>query len=307
MKHLDAVSAFIELARPWQYVKNGFILLPLVFGYKLTDATAVIHSIWGFLSFSLTASAIYALNDILDVDEDRKHPTKKYRPIPDGRIKKTDAIVFLSFLLALSLSISFIALKGAFLVVLIAYIILNVIYSNFAKHIAIIDIVMIGFFFVLRIIAGSIVSGVLISRWIILMTFLLSLFLAFTKRRDDLLIAQEGKQFRKSLDGYSLEFVSAGTIVMAAVVIVSYILYTVSPGVITVHGDKGLFYTCFWVIIGILRYMQTTFVNGKSGSPTKVFLHDFFLQGIVTCWLIHCFIILYVLETGMVVRNSVFN
>jgi hypothetical protein len=139
-----------------------------------------------------------------------------------------------------------------------------------------------------------VVIGILPTHWLVLMTFLLALFISLAKRRDDLLLARSGNSGRKSLDGYNLEFVSGAMMIMAAVTIVSYILYTVSPDVIQKHGSTHLYLTSFWVIIGLLRYMQITFVREASGAPTQVLLKDPFLHVVLVLWLISFVIFIYV-------------
>ena len=183
-------------------------------------------------------------------------------------------------------------LPGTFLFIIGGYVILNLAYSGFLKHIAIIDVVCIAIGFVLRIRAGGVAGDVAISPWIMIMTFLLAMFLALAKRRDDLLL-DDGPGVRKSLDGYNMEFVSSGMIVMASVIIVSYILYAVSPEVIEKHGTANLYLTAFWVIVGLLRYMQITFVKNQSGSPTLILLKDYLLQATVLLWLVSIYLLIY--------------
>ena len=182
----------------------------------------------------------------------------------------------------------------AYLGILGIYIFLNTFYSLKLKHFAVIDVTTVAIGFVLRVFAGGFAIGILPSHWLVLMTFLLALFMSLAKRRDDLLLARCGNPHRKSLDGYNLEFVSGAMMVMAAVTIVSYILYTVSPDVIQKHGTANLYLSTFWVIIGLLRYMQVTFVREKSGSPTQVLLRDRFLQLVIFLWLLTFLGLIYV-------------
>jgi 4-hydroxybenzoate polyprenyltransferase len=181
----------------------------------------------------------------------------------------------------------------AFLLIISIYLLINIAYSFFLKHIAIIDIVCIAAGFVLRIFAGGVSANIDNSHWIVIMTFLLAIFLALAKRRDDILLAANGNDTRKNIKGYNLEFVSSGMMVMASVIIVSYILYTVSPEVTAKHGTNQLYLTSFWVIIGILRYMQITLVEERSGSPTMLLLKDIFLQTVVILWILNSYIIIY--------------
>lgn len=288
------VLDYIKLARPHQYIKNGFIFLPLLFGYQLTNISAITNVCLTFISFCLAASAQYVLNDIRDIEEDKNHPTKLKRPIASGRIKYTEAYLFLVVLSVTSLLIGIFLLNWQYVLTLVAYFLLNTSYSYYLKHIAIVDIVCVALSYVIRVFAGAVVITIFPSHWIILMTFLLALFIVLAKRRDDLLLAQCFKNTRKCIEHYNFEFVSGAMMVMASVTIVSYILYTVSPEVIAKHGTDQLYITTFWVIIGFLRYMQLTFVQEKSGSPTQVVLKDIFLQAVVTLWLLTFLVILYV-------------
>jgi decaprenyl-phosphate phosphoribosyltransferase len=291
------LSEYIKLARPNHYVKNGFVWIPLFFGHKLNDFQAVFNTFWAFFAFCLTASVVYVLNDLLDVQEDRLHPVKKLRPIASGAITAKEAILFLLTLFVLAISVSFIFLPQNLLFILTAYLFLNLAYSVSLKHMAVIDVVCISTGFVLRVFAGGIAAGVQVSHWLVLMVFLLAIFLALAKRRDDLILNSQGhNNIRRSLHNYNLEFVSHSMVAMISITIVSYILYTVSPEVVEKHGTNNLYLTTFWVVIGFLRYMQITFVHQKSGSPTIILLKDVFMQVIIVLWLITYYLLLYVLH-----------
>jgi 4-hydroxybenzoate polyprenyltransferase len=292
---MNKLRACTQLARPHQYLKNGFIWLPLFFGHKLHDFQAVLDVFGAFLAFCFAASSVYILNDLKDIEEDRQHPVKKLRPLACGALEKSEAVLFLVFLFFLSVLISVLFLPQSYLFLLGIYLLLNLTYSWGLKHLAIIDVTCIATGFVLRIFAGGLTAQVWPSHWLILMTFLLALFLALSKRRDDLILAAQGHNYRRSLDGYNLEFVSLSMVLMASVIIVSYILYTVSPEVVTKHKTNYLYLTTFWVIIGLLRYMQITFVEQRSGSPTLVLLKDIFLQTVLLLWIGSFYFILYVL------------
>lgn len=294
-KAIHKLKAYVLFARPHHYVKNGFIFLPLFFGHKLYDPQALLPTLFAFIAFCLGASSIYVLNDIHDIEADRQHPMKKYRPLAAGTLSKSEAIHFFFVLLGLSLFISVISLKPLFLLALGAYLLLNVVYTFELKRVAIIDVSCIGVGFVLRVFAGGLAADVWPTHWLILMTFLLALFVALAKRRDDLVLAAGGNKVRRCLDNYSLEFVSLSMVLMAAVILVSYILYTVSPEVISKHKTTSLYLTTFWVILGVLRYMQITFIGGRSGSPTVVLFKDRFLRIVIMSWLLHFFIIFYLL------------
>lgn len=177
-------------------------------------------------------------------------------------------------------------LSASFAIILAIYIIMNIAYTFALKHISILDISIIAIGFVLRIYAGAVLIGNTPSMWIVLVTFVLALFLALAKRRDDCLLALDGKKTRKNIDGYNLEMVDAAMTLMAGVTVVAYIMYTVSPEVIERLGTHNLYITALFVIIGILRYIQLTFVEQNSGNPTKLVLKDRFLKITIMAWLI---------------------
>jgi 4-hydroxybenzoate polyprenyltransferase len=293
---MQKVKAYLQIARPHQYLKNVFVFAPLFFGYKQHDLQAMFQTFYTFFAFCLVSSSIYVLNDLADETEDRHHPVKKFRPLARGALNRSEALVFFILLLSLTTLFSAILLSNKILIIIGAYFLINVVYSYFLKHLPIIDVVCVAVGFVLRIFAGGIAADVPVSHWLVLMTFLLALFIALAKRRDDLQVATNQPNVRRSKAGYNLEFISTSMVVMASVIIVSYILYTVSPEIITKHGTNQLYLTSFWVIVGILRYMQITFVEERSGDPTRVFLKDYYLQVVVILWVLSFYLLLYLLK-----------
>ena len=292
-KWINRIRAAVKIARPHQYLKNGFIWLPIFFGYGIGNIDAVIHTIYAFLGFCCAASFVYIINDLKDVESDRLHPMKRFRPLAANDLSRAEAIfISILFLVALSV-ISYFLLPRQFGWIVGGYIVLNLLYSAFLKQVAVIDVICISLGFVLRIFAGGTAAYIENSPWIIIMTFLIALFLALAKRRDDLLLSDEGNQMRKSLDGYNREFVSSAMVVMASVIIVSYLLYTLSPEVIQKHGSRNFYLSAFWVIAGLLRYMQITFVEERSGSPTVVLIQDLFLKVVVLLWLVSVYVLIY--------------
>jgi len=281
-----SINDYIKLLRPHQLVKNLFVFLPLFFGGKLGDTSALGMAFLAFVFFSLSGMGVYVFNDLRDADDDRKHPVKRNRPIAAGRISGVQASLLMALCIGLGLG-GAACMPGWRLAALLAgYLTLNVFYTLKLKHIAVLDVTCIAVGFVMRVYAGAIAGGVQPSHWIVLMTFLLALFLGLAKRRDDLLLlATSGNRARKSLDGYNLEMVSAAMVMMAAVTIVSYIMYTVSPDVVVYHRSRELYLTTIWVVLGILRYMQVAYVQERSGSPTMVLLKDGFLIATILAWL----------------------
>ncbi|MGE4170295.1 MAG: decaprenyl-phosphate phosphoribosyltransferase [Candidatus Margulisiibacteriota bacterium] len=281
-----------RLLRVKHYIKNLFVFLPLFFGAQFAHGGLVIRAAVVFVAFCLMASAAYILNDILDRAEDQNHPKKSKRPIASGQVKPFQAVLIASGLFLGSVVISATVGIGA-LFVLVAYGVLNLLYSLKLKHVPVLDVVMIAIGFVLRVLAGAIAVHIVASMWLILLTFLLALFLGLAKRRDDVLLSQEGLQTRRCIDGYNLEFVNASMVMMASVVVVSYIFYTISPEVqLRFHTDY-LYLTVVYVVVGVMRYMQLTFVEERSGNPTSVLWRDGFLQLTLGAWVATFALIIY--------------
>ncbi len=215
-------ASIIKLLRPHQYIKNLFIFLPLFFALKISDTELLTNAFIAFIAFSLTASAVYVLNDYHDIEEDRQHPTKRDRPLASGAISKVQALGIMAVLFVAGFGLmAMLSLQAV--MILLAYVIMNIAYSLYLKHIAILDVTIIAIGFVLRLFIGSVVTNIPLSMWIVVMTFLLALFMALAKRRDDVLIYLDtGKKMRKVIDGYNLQFLDTAMAIMASVVIVSY-------------------------------------------------------------------------------------
>jgi|YelNatPaOPRAMG01_1025707.scaffolds.fasta_scaffold04099_1 4-hydroxybenzoate polyprenyltransferase len=284
---------FLALLRPWQWTKNLFIFLPLFFALKIFELDLLIRACEAFVFFCLLSSAVYVGNDIFDLAEDRRHPAKRNRPLAAGRVSVKQASTALVTLLFLGLTGSW--LMGPLMLALsILYLLINVLYTLKVKHHAIIDIMFIATGFVIRIFVGGVATGVTIYPWIVVMTFLLALFLALGKRREDLIIStMSGEKTRKSIEGYNLPFIDAAMIVMAAVTIVAYVMYTLSSEVMAKFHTHQLYLTTFFVILGLLRYLQIAMVDQKISDPTEVILRDRFLQLAIVGWIISFGLLIY--------------
>lgn len=293
------VKDIARVIRPQQWIKNVFVLVPLFFGGSLLDTTDIIAAVTAAMAFCFISSSIYCLNDIIDVEDDRRHPTKCHRPIAAGKISVAQAYVMMALMVALSFGS--VALLGGYAlgvgVVVGLYMLMNVAYCFVLKRYAILDVCTIAFGFVLRLFAGGIATGIGLSNWIVLMTFLLTLFLSFAKRRDDVLkMNQTGHAPRKNTSRYNLDFINQAITITATVTLVCYVMYTVSPEVEQRIGTRYLYLTTVFVIIGILRYLQLTLVDNKSGDPTKAMLHDRVLQAVVLLWFLAFLLIIYILR-----------
>ncbi|MCB0428556.1 MAG: UbiA prenyltransferase family protein [Flavobacteriales bacterium] len=283
----------MKLLRLHQWIKNFIVLLPLFFAGEIMVSNKLAHVVLAVLAFSLVASAVYVFNDWLDVEEDRKHPVKSKRPIASGQIGKGVALVVAGTCAFAGLMLAA-WIQSTFLYILMGYLGLNICYTLGLKNIPVLDVSLVGLSFVARIFAGGAAGDVMISKWIVLLSFLLALFLALAKRRDDLLLFQSGGDVtRKVISGYNLSFISSAITLMGAVVVVAYIMYTVSPDVLQRTHEDYLYLTSGFVIIGILKYLQLTLVENKSGDPVKLLLRNAFMQLVVAGWLIASGIILY--------------
>lgn len=293
----DKVKNFIQLMRPEQWTKNLFIFLPLFFNANVTDFRSLALCIYCFTGFSLIASSIYCLNDVLDVKEDNMHPEKSKRPVASGRISIREAVVLAILLFCGGLSICvFSGLHTRVIFVIGLYYLMNIMYVLLLKHVAIIDVTCIAVGFVLRVIAGGYAAGIELSHWIVLMTFLLAFFLACAKRRDEVLcFLKEQKITRKNIARYNTVFLNAMMILTATITIICYIMYTVDKEVIErFNGNQYIYLTSLFVITGILRYLQIAMVEERSGNPTRIFLKDRFIQSCIAGWIISFIFIIYV-------------
>jgi 4-hydroxybenzoate polyprenyltransferase len=241
------------------------------------------------------ASCIYILNDYRDIADDRNHPVKQHRPLASGRVKKPIGLIVAGLLFIISVILGILLDHSLqFLFVVGLYFTLNVAYSLGFKNIAILDILILAAGFVLRVKAGAIIAKVDTSEWLIIMTYLLALFMSIAKRRDDFLLKIEtGTNMRKSISGYNLDFLNTMLALFSAIIIVSYIMYTVSGQTYLRLGTHRLYYTSVFVIAGILRYLQITFVIKRSGSPTEILYKDRFIQCTLLLWVISIYGILY--------------
>lgn len=290
------MKTFFKLIRIKQWIKNLFLFLPILFGGRLLSATGIWNVFLAFLCFCIASSAVYVLNDIVDAESDRKHPVKRNRPIAAGKVNIHLAGALAGLLAGTALCgarLLFPDTPGVCISIAI-YLALNLLYSYWLKHIAIVDVIVIATGFVLRVLAGGFACDVSVSPWLIMMVFLLTLFIAFAKRRDDLLKISNGETvFRKSVDGYTLGFVDQTLSLLAGALIVSYAIYTLQPDVERRFNSGNVYLTTIFVIAGILRYMQTAIVRQDSGEPTEKAYTDPFLICCVLAWAASFIVIIY--------------
>lgn len=293
------IKDYMKILRPKQWVKNFFVMLPLFFGGELFNGKALLAGAITFLAYSFAASSIYCFNDIHDVDDDRRHSVKHLRPIASGAISISVAYALMFTCFALSMLSVFLLPDYALQTggIILFYWLLNLAYCARLKQYAIIDVCIVAFGFVLRLLAGGFATHIQLSKWIVLMTFLITLFMSFAKRRDDVIrMEQTGEAPRKNTIRYNLTFINQAITITASVTLVCYIMYTVSPEVIQNFHTDYLYLTSIFVLVGLLRYIQLAVVDQKSGDPTKVLLKDRFTQLVVVAWLLTFLLIIYVLK-----------
>lgn len=278
---LAAAGALIRVPH---WVKNGFVLAPLLFSKQFDSGPAVLRSLAAFAVFCLASSLVYVINDWFDRRDDARHPLKRSRPFAAGELGGADGVAIGTGLVVAAAVVGVAAgLPPLFWLVVAVYLVANVAYSVWLRSVTLVDISIVASGFVLRVLAGSAALAVEPSEWIVLATGLLALLLALGKRRVDL--GHEGADARPSLSGYSVEFVDASLAALAAAVIGFYALFTVSDYAIERYESAYLYVTTFWVAIGVIRYLQVVIALGRHGSPTEIALLDRAMQVVAAGWL----------------------
>lgn len=281
------MRSVLKLVRPHQYLKNGFVLLGPLFAHQW-DLVTLSQALLAFLAFCCMASAVYVLNDIMDIEADRAHPVKCRRPLPSGAISLGTAKRLLVGLVVGSVALSLLV-SGWVTLFVAAYFVINIFYSWHLKHVVILDVFLISSGFMLRILAGTVGLGIAPSAWLLLCGLMVTLFLGFAKRRAELLMleATEGANnglTRRVLDDYSPEMLEQFIAVTAACTILAYGLYTVSPQTIAIHGSDHLIYTLPFVVYGIFRYLFLLHRRAKGNDTAKDLVQDRHLLITMVAW-----------------------
>ena len=277
---------YIKLLRPKDWAKNLFLFLPLFFGGKLFEIPRLELLFAAFFAFCFVASTVYIVNDYRDIEDDRKHPKKRLRPLASGAVNPTAALVIAAFLLIIGFTLAYFAdTRFRFISILGFYFLLNMGYSFGLKNIPILDILIVAIGFSLRVKSGGYVTDIDVSPWLNLMVLLLALFMAIAKRRDDIILKMEtGADMRKAVKGYNVDFLNTMLAMFSAIIIMTYIMYCVSPITTARTGTYHLYYTAIFVIAGLMRYLQITLVQNKAGSPTEILYKDRFIQITLLLW-----------------------
>ena len=286
------MRAWIHLLRPRQWIKNFFILAPLLFSGLALDPSSQLRALATFGVFCLLASGVYAFNDVVDRDSDRAHPVKRHRPVAAGLITSRAALIGATMLLIGSVSLALLISPGVGTIAL-TYLAINVLYGLLLKRIVIVDVFAIASFFVLRLLAGAAAVLVQPSVWLLLCGGLLALYLGFAKRRHELVLLGDGSaDHRAVLSQYTTGFLDQLSVVLLAVTIVSYILYTVESPTSQAVGSHALSYSTVFVLYGVLRYLYL--VNRhEGGNPAETLLTDRSLLVAVLMWVIYCGVVIY--------------
>jgi 4-hydroxybenzoate polyprenyltransferase len=282
-------GSYLRLARPRQWTKNGFVLAGVVFAQKAFVLSSVASALLAFLAFCALSGAVYAANDVLDVEEDRKHPIKRRRPVASGEVSARSAMVFAAVLVVAGLALGFAVDLGVGLAG-VAYLALQVVYTLVLKHTAILDVMSISTGFVIRALAGVAAVGSPISPWLIVCTALLTLFLGFSKRRHEIAsLGDAATIHRKNLRDYSVPLLDEMMNIMISATIIAYVLYTFFE-----YDNYYMMLSIPFVVYGVFRYMLLVHRNG-GGNPDTLLLRDRPLQIALLLWLVVVGTIIYVI------------
>lgn len=286
-------ALLLRVARPHQWTKNFFVLAPLLFSGRLGDSSAIFHAAVSFCCFCLASSSVYVLNDIRDASVDQMHPVKRFRPLASGELTVGLASAWCGLLAAAALLIGLFAgvgvawLCGLYLVLMFAY-------CSVLKQVVIVDAMLLAIGFVIRVIGGAVAISVTPSHWLIICAFLLALYLAFTKRRQELLsLGSDASSHRSSLGAYTIPFLDQVSTILLSAIVVSYALYTVSPDTVARVGSTNMVHGTLFVLYGLLRYLYLVQTLSHGGDPGKLLVGDLPLGGAVVCWIVFNTAIVY--------------
>lgn len=277
------LKALIKTMRPRQWTKNGFIFFALIFDKQLFLLEPFLRTLAGFFLFCMISSAVYLFNDIVDVEADRNHPEKKFRPIASGElpiaVARTTAVLLTVIAVPLGYSLS-----PAFALILLTYLAINLLYSRWLKHVPILDVLIISFGFVLRVAAGvTLITVERFSPWLYMITILFSLYIGLGKRRAEMnLLSQGAGAHRKVLDGYTIPLLDQYITIVSGMTIIAYSLYTFSAP--NLPENHTMMLTIPFVVYGIFRYLQLIQIGHAAGAPDEVALRDRPLQITMVLW-----------------------
>jgi 4-hydroxybenzoate polyprenyltransferase len=290
------LKALIKTMRPRQWTKNGFVLAAVIFDRQLSlsNPAPLLRSLLGFLLFCFLSSAVYIINDLADMEADRMHPTKRNRPIASGKLPVQVAVGAAVVLLLITFPAAYLLSPGFFLIA-ITYFLLNLAYSNWLKHIPLIDVLILASFYVLRVGGGvTIIHVERFSPWLYVCTTLLALYIGFGKRRAELTLLENGSySHRRVLEGYNLTLLDQLITIVSSTTILAYSLYTFSAA--NLPNNHTMMLTIPFVLYGVFRYLYLIQVKHEGGAPEELLLQDRPLQGTIVAYGISILLIIYVI------------
>lgn len=288
------LRAAVRLMRPQQWIKNLFVIAPLIFARELFLAEPDLLALRAFVAFCLTASAVYIVNDIIDLEADRAHPRKRNRPLPAGTISLPAALALLGVLIAADVLLIW-GMTDQFILIVATYFFMNLAYSFKLKEVFLLDVFIIAAGFMLRVLGGAYAISVQVSSWIILCTLFISLFLGFAKRRGEIVVMQSmgAAPERKVLHHYRVEVIDQMLTVTAAGTVIAYALYSVAPRTVEIFGTDKLIYTTIFVMYGIFRYMYLIHTTESVENPSAVVTTDYPIIINVVLWITTCVLLIY--------------
>ena len=289
------ILLLLRVMRPYQWTKNTVVLAAIFFSMELTNPELLPLAIFAFLAFCCASSATYIFNDIMDIEKDRNHPTKCYRPLASGKLTIQHAWKLSIVLFCMAL-ISGLMTGPAFLIALGIYLGLTFSYSVFLKRIPILDVIVLSLGFVIRALAGALAINVEFTNWLVICTFFLALFLALSKRRHEVVLLEKGAgDHRPVLEHYSLHYLDQMILLVAGGALLTYTIYTCSIEVIERFDTDKLYVTVPFVVFGLFRYLYLNHQKQSGGDPSRALINDFPLGMTVVLWALTCGIIIYII------------
>ena len=290
----NTINSLIKLARPNHWIKNIFVMAPAFFAGTLAEPSVLAPVVIATFCFCLMSSAVYCFNDVRDAAFDRLSPEKCRRPVVSGAVSAGKATALAMTLVAVSLILAILCINARLVAILTAYLLINIAYTLYLKHLTLIDITIIAVGFLLRLWAGSVAAGCALSVWIVIVTFLLSLFLGLGKRREDVGYFEEsGVNLRATAAKYSIKFIDAALALTGSATVTCYFLYTILPGGSRIITSEYFCISGLPVIVGILRYMEICIGSNKGGSHNRLLINDPVILICIVAYLILFFIFRY--------------
>lgn len=291
----QGMQVYLNLLRVQSWIKNLLLVTPLVFSFHLFDTNLYLPVVAAFFSFSFLSSFVYVFNDLKDMESDKLHPRKKNRPLPSGRISRQAAGITGVLALLTSAALATVVNNTSFYLALTSYLCINIAYITILKKISLVDCFCIATGFVIRVLAGCYAIAVIPSDWIVVVTFFLALFLAFSKRKSELvMLDKDSVQHRVALSGYSVKTLDVFIYICASICITAYLMYTLTSNSIPAGLHDSLKYSAFFVVFGLFRYIQINEAERNAdGDPTVLFYKDRLLQVTILLWVMYSVYVIY--------------